>query len=419
MSDVVTTNNHTLTPEQQKICDKFLYGNFVAQLTPTSKPLTREEILYVERLTRGQSNNALWNVLRLDRQTASGSVNYAVVPPNAAMSYGLTQEQLIKENDTTLLELLRIQCVEKVLRSKVVDMVLECGLFLSPRGLYSASPDAYFVTANDLYVPLEIKCPMSYKDITVDEMRNSLGTRKDRYRVKHTALSVNRRKHTTNDVAIFAVEKTDPHYRQMQRQMYVMNAPICVYLVKFKDSFVAQVVRRDETFFATENKTESKTMDMFINMNKRNNLYVHQYKRRESFHNKIHNFTKEQIEQLTLQGLYYNYGNILCAFCSKSFEGDTLYETLVQIHSAACSNDQINNRTDLNVVHVNYFDCQKRVNTLVKIGAPIEYAKWGLFYDNVDKEFKTFCCDIIVNDKCLDVRHADDCQYGKMVVQHN
>ena len=237
--------NRELTASQQELFNKYSYNNYVSQLTSNTFRLPLDEIMQVERATREQSNNPLWNMLRLDRQTASGSASAArSVPQSAAMSYGLCEEKLVK-SDKFLVNKIQ-DVIEKAIKCRVVDKVLECGMFLSSLGLYSASPDAYFVAerlaeneggdddddgsgGDDLvFIPVEIKCPHTYKDRNVDDVRKELGDRNARYRIKHTALSVNKR-----GSYLFAVEQTDAHYRQMQRQMYVLNAPLCVYVVKF------------------------------------------------------------------------------------------------------------------------------------------------------------------------------------------
>ncbi|AWW14487.1 alk-exo [Hyposidra talaca nucleopolyhedrovirus] len=390
-----------LTDEQKKICENYLYSKYVARLgNETASGLNRDEIMRIERLTRGQHENPLWRTLRLDRQTASGSNNQRSLPENAAMSFGITNEKLVKENDVVMNSVR--EAIEHRLNTQVVESVLNCGMFLTPFGLNSASPDAYFVTLEGALVPLEIKCPLSYKETSVDEMRNSMNVRKQRYRVKHTALSVNR-----VGVPVFAVEKTDAHYRQMQRQMYVLDAPICVYLVKFKDSYVIQVVERDEQFVKQEGENEKKIFTGFVKRNKTRQIFLQAHNRRRSFFNQNHMYTEQQVAKLVERGFYYVYGKIECVYCCVKFDTEIECTVLLDSHSCNVKDDK---EIITTVAHPDYFDHSKRTASLLDRHLNPQLADQGVFYNTSQSSLVTFCCNVTIVDE-TSVKHDSNCNY--------
>ncbi|AIU41364.1 alk-exo [Sucra jujuba nucleopolyhedrovirus] len=413
-----------LTCEQQRICDKFLYSNFVNNLTDYDQRLTHDEILEVERMTRGQHENALWKTLRLDRQTASGSSNNSCISETAAMSFGIAQEKSVK-NDCKLFDSIRRR-VEMHLKRSVKDTVLECGMFFSEYGLCAASPDAYFVMDDDSLVPVEIKCPISYKDISVEQMRNSLNTRKSRYRVKHTALSVNK-----TGVPVFTVEQTDPHYRQMQRQMYVLNAPVCVYVVKFSDTCVVCVVDRNWTFSNTERVNEKKMFDMYVRRRKNLKLYLNVEQRKISFRSQNHWYGEQELHRLVSNGFFYVFGEIQCVHCGKKFNTDTPVTRVLELHCCTLPEPLIFDKTtgqptspddnfisakDVNVIHVDYYDHSERTKSLHRCKTDWNFANEGVFYCDKRQLFLTFCCNQIVNDLC-NIVHETNCKFPLLMMQ--
>jgi hypothetical protein len=400
----------SLSEEQQSVLDKYSYYNYVSSLTSKHFRLSRKEILRVETLTRGQSENVLWNLLRLDRQTASsnGKTNNTVVT-NSAMSYGLTQESKVKQN-TMLIEHIK-EHLEAVLKKKIVSTVLESGLFFSEFGLCSASPDAYFVTEHDEFIPLEIKCPYRYKDVSIVELQNSyksrsMGKSKNRYRIAGTAFSMN-----VDGDFVFFMENTDPHYRQVQKQMYIMKAPLCMYLVMFGDnSYVAATVRKDDKFYKKELCAEKNVFEQYVD---KNNSAVHfssQRKRMHTFVNIETSFSPEEIQRLTRSGLYYSFGTLLCAFCKVSF--DASFDADIMLNQHNCENDE-NNEIIIKAKHRDYLDHRKRVISLNRKNVDVGMAAWGLFYDDVDGEFKTFCCGLVNSNFAQ--HHSTDCDYAKII----
>nr|AOL57124.1 alkaline exonuclease [Chrysodeixis includens nucleopolyhedrovirus]AOL57265.1 alkaline exonuclease [Chrysodeixis includens nucleopolyhedrovirus]QGW49253.1 alkaline exonuclease [Chrysodeixis includens nucleopolyhedrovirus]QGW49393.1 alkaline exonuclease [Chrysodeixis includens nucleopolyhedrovirus]QGW49533.1 alkaline exonuclease [Chrysodeixis includens nucleopolyhedrovirus] len=399
----------SLTAEQQQIYDKYCYANYVASLKHDNMKLTQDEILEVEEMTRGQSENFLWRLLRLNRQTASNNKGSNVMfSPNAAMCHGLKEEKKVKDNKNLMSEIQRT--IEIALKTTVIQEIFDCGMFLSSFGLHAASPDAYYVTADMMYIPIEIKCPYTYKDLTYEDVRKTLrknpNSKKERFRIKNTALSVN-----VEGSPLFIVEKTDPHYRQMQRQMYVMNAPICVYLVKFKDSYVATTVYRDSAFYNVELKEEKKIFNMFVNRNKRNLMLTDQYKRKESFEGKhLPQYTELDIRALTRSGLYFDFGQLVCIFCQNRFDVDTPAKEILAKHTNCASNSY--NGIDFDVKHRAYINYSARLKTLSQEHKHL--ASDGLFLDPVDSQYKMFCCGLLIEDD-FNINHVDDCEYSTIV----
>ncbi|AIG63295.1 ALK-EXO [Helicoverpa armigera SNPV] len=410
-----------LTAEQQNIFDKYCFTNYVSQLKSITQLLSRHEIMKIEKATRGQSTNPLWFLLRLDRQTASGSNTNSSsgigLRPIPALTYGLEQETCVKNNES-LLNLIR-ECVERETNKKITETVLDCGMFFSKYGLHSASPDAYFILDDDTIVPMEIKCPHTYRDTTVDEVRRAMNARKERYRIKHTAFSVNR-----NGPARFVVEKTDPHYRQMQRQLHVLDSSLVIYLVRFKDSFVASIVKRDDEFCDKESKTEQTMFKMFVNKNTSAERFRQCAVRIKSFANTT--LTNDNVEKLAKAGFYYSYGNIACAYCDTAFDEDESVDTILDKHKICKSNktsfvknddDDDDDRIDRGIrcVHKEFLTHSMRLKSLVARGADSRFAKWGLFYDTNTKRYKTFCCDLSIDN--FNITHTDNCEYRAVLMQ--
>lgn len=400
---VIASMVESLTPEQKAYYTPFFYNNYVKSLNNYKQRISSEDIKKIEMATRGQTKNFLWNLLRLDRQTASGAgVSTRVVPTTAAMTHGHVEEHNLKNNPALINKLKRT--VEKELNTEIVETVLEAGMFLSPMGLHSASPDAYFRTRGNILVPIEIKCPFMYKDKNFYEVQASLNRKKNRYRVKGTAFSLN----PVGD-PVFVVETTDPHYRQMQRQMYVMNSPLGVYLVKFGDSSVANTVYREDAFCLSEHASESRIFNMIVSKNKAKSMYRLESKRFDTLIN-LQNFTEDEKRNLAAHGIYHQYGILTCAFCQNVADVDCVAEALCDLHDK-CAESKHNER-EINVMFPTFFSNQARVFTLPEHYSA--YSKQGLFYDNVTKEYKTFCCGLKVqNVSHGKINHRDNCEFNK------
>ncbi|ACI47411.1 alkaline exonuclease [Spodoptera litura nucleopolyhedrovirus II] len=399
-----------LSEKQLDFINKYLYVNYVSKLCSTTFRLSREEIASVERNTRGQSKNPAWLVLRLDRHTASGSCNNTSVPQSAAMSYGLVEEDRLKR-DKFLVDQIK-GVIETTLGAKVTKSVLNCGMMLSEFGLFSASPDAIFEVKLEgvdddkvKHIPVEIKCPHTYKDKNFEQVRNVLGVRKDRYRVKHTALSVNRQ-----GEPMFAVERTDPHYRQMQRQMYVMNAPMCVYVVKFYNSYVVLPVLRDQTFYLKEYQTELRLFERFVQRNINMLAYNSEVNRMKSL---CAHYNRDVAKKLAENGVFYDFGELKCIHCDLQFDLDAPVEVILA-KNKYCGDSGIGQMSE--ILNKKYTIHRRRVESLLDCNKRASLADEGVYCDE-NNRLKTFCCGIQVTDENDEIKHSVLCRYNLMLRQ--
>ncbi|ANF29669.1 alk-exo [Catopsilia pomona nucleopolyhedrovirus] len=425
----------SLNPEQTLLFKKYKFNNYVKniRLTQTQlnewrtnktivdpKPLNDDEIMRIEKATRGQSNNDLWTLLRLDRTTASATsaansrANNLFQKP--ALVFGNAQENLVKANNTLMFEHMRAKIVEmcnnnggaQLQSIDIIETVPDCGMFFSKLGLHAASPDSYFKLSDGTYIPVEIKCPYNYRDTTVEQMRSTLGGNKSRYRVKHTALTVNKfgQPH-------FEVVTTDPHYRQMQRQMYTMNAPFCFYVVKFKHNLIVKTVRRDEAFCRKECETESKAYVAFAIENANVSRFQQIDQRVRSFksHGDNHNFNETQTVNLAHRGIYLDYGYLKCVYCT-TFNMDSrepYNSVMARVHDQCTGVPLKQDKFD----NPSFFDHTKRYRSLLKSTQHRECAEsiayFGYYMDE-NNEIKTFCC-AVKSENPTKHNHKPDCAY--------
>lgn len=214
----------------------------------------------------------------------------------------------------------------------IVETVLNCGLFLSSMGIYSASPDGYFVLDDGRLIVMEIKCPFNYRHKTVDDIRENFNKKK-RYRIPCTAFSVNR--FGDGDLR---VEKNNDHYRQMQFQMYVTGAVLAVYIVKFADMPRVFFVNRDEEFIKRIEIKEKKEFNICIQENRKDRVFRFEKNRKRSF---IDNDIDEEIaNRLSSLGFYYSNSVVVCFYCKTTFEFNG------NIHHDYCSKRITNTITD-------------------------------------------------------------------------
>ncbi|BAE72312.1 Alkaline exonuclease [Hyphantria cunea nucleopolyhedrovirus] len=411
----------SLTAEQHVVYDKYKFSAYARSLTLTPAqldtwrhkrvivpaPVSREEALRVEVATRGQSTNALWSLLRLDRSTASrSSGNAGVRAP--ALAFGNVQENKVKMDNVELFARLGQLAAERA-GCAVAEIVLNCGMFISALGLTSASPDAYFAMADGSWVPVEIKCPFSYRDTTVDQMRLELGKANRKYRVKHTALLVNK-----TGPPQFEVVKTHDHYRQMQRQMYVMrNAPVCFYVVRFKQNLVALTVPRDDDFCNKETATESAAFVAFALQNAGRSQFNRGERRRASFVQNAadHVYNAAQVDALVHRGLYLSYGQLRCAYCDGfTLDGRAAFETAMARAHEECTGSALQKH---NLKNAFFLDYNKRYASLLNSSERNNARSLAVqgYYADADGAIKTFCCGVRVASQ----HHSPMCSYLTMI----
>nr|AIU36909.1 ORF125 alk-exo [Cydia pomonella granulovirus]AIU37051.1 ORF125 alk-exo [Cydia pomonella granulovirus]AIU37193.1 ORF125 alk-exo [Cydia pomonella granulovirus]AIU37332.1 ORF125 alk-exo [Cydia pomonella granulovirus]QDW81185.1 alk-exo [Cydia pomonella granulovirus] len=382
---------------QLELARKYSMQNYVRTLTLEHKN-SREEILQLEEATRGQSDNLLWKLLRINRDTASGGSSYCG-GENVAMEYGLRNEKKLKK-DNIVMGII-VERVEEKLNKKVVAQVLECGLFLSDIGLYSASPDAYFVLDSGELVVLEIKCPYTYRNDTFQSVLQQLDGR--RSRVARTAL-----KRVSKQPLILKVEQRNLHYRQMQSQLYVTGAVMAVYMVKFSDMPDIHFVERNEAYIKGLADRERMKLEMYVKENKRNKVMSIERERVNSFRGS--GYAREMVERLAREGLYCWCGNVICYFCGQQFEVDnkSIEEVLGEHKVEQC--DRTNNVSAVRVHdnrYLNVFDRINNLNTVVTTLSSVErrqLAKKGYYYDG--NRLVLYCCG-------GETTHKPECHKGQ------
>ncbi|ACZ63593.1 ALK-EXO [Pieris rapae granulovirus Wuhan] len=373
-----------MSDEQLGFAKKYMLQNYIKTLTESHRNTT-EEIMELEKATRGQAKNVLWKLLRINRTTASGTSGGFYGETTPAMKYGIDNEKLLKKNKIVM-SIIR-EGVEKKLKKEIIEEVLDCGLFLSEIGLYSASPDAYFRLDNNDLVVLEIKCPYTYRNETLESIRLKMNSSRSRYRVPHTAFSVNR-----HDTLHVAVEKRNDHYRQMQAQLYVTGAVMAVYMVKFSDMPEIHFVPRDEKFIKELADRELIKLKMYANENKRSQIMVMEKERLKSFGGSGH---ADKIARLLAKnGMYCWCGNVICFFCKQQFEIiDKSIDIILEEHNKECNRQE--NISMVEVGHERYLNVFDRINNLLNTQKYSlieceELAKKGYFYNGSRLAF--YCC---------------------------
>ncbi|UYE98998.1 MAG: alk-exo [Betabaculovirus sp.] len=385
MAYELAVSTGALTDEQLSLANIYCLQHYVKSLTMTHRN-TPQAIVDLEIATRGQADNVLWKLLRINRTTASGTNNFCG-EPTPAMEYGLCNEKLLKQNHALMS--IVVDSVEKRLQKHVVESVLDCGLFISPIGLYSASPDAYFKLDTGELVVLEIKCPYVYRNKTLEQVRLEKNSTRATYRVQHTALSLNR----TGPLHVTVTKRND-HYRQMQTQMYVTGAVMAVYMVKFSDMPEIHFVERDSEMMDELERRELEKLEMYVKENTRNQVMAME---RERFHSfaRACNVTTTVAKQFARDGLYWWCGVVLCFFCEQQFEvADKSVETVLQEHNTQCNKEGNISMASNVVAHPRYLNIFDRINTFESVPEysvqSKQLATAGLFYDGT--KLVLYCC---------------------------
>nr|AXS01145.1 alk-exo [Spodoptera frugiperda granulovirus] len=399
-------HNLAMSEYEQYLCDKYSYSNYVANLKPDYEN-SHDDIMELERATRGQNDNPLWQVLRLNRKTASNSSGViAFCAENDAMRYGLGNEKLIKQNDMLMRAI--EEKIEERLNSRVVQSVLDCGMFVTPLGFFSASPDGYFVTEDGRIVVLEIKCPYKYKNTDLESIRRGFNNKR-RYRVPHTAFSVNR----TGPLDV-RVEKKNDHYRQIQAQLYVTNGALAVYLVKIGDSEEVHFVERDEQVIRELREREREEHQRVLRENAKQREFLLERNRRVTFEKNVQ-VDEAAAKRLARDGFYDWNGRIRCHFCQKTVELERGVDEVLANH--VC-HTKIGNVRYADVKHRAYVTLQSRIDSFSTLGwsfaDAINVAKLNVFYK--DNTFTYYCCGVKIDCDPNDIKdvvtltnHSDDC----------
>lgn len=370
---------------QLALAKQYCLDNYVKTLTSVNHKNSSEDIFKLEKFTRGQNENMLWKLLRINRITASGATSGFCGEPTTAMNYGLENEKKLKL-DNIVMSIVR-DGIEEKLGKKIKEEVLECGLFLSEIGLYSASPDAYFELETGELVVLEIKCPYKYRNETLHSIKSKMNNTRNRYRIQNTALSINRH----GDIHV-TVEKQNEHYRQMQSQLYVTKAILAVYMVKFQDMPEIHFVERDEEYIKQLREREVIKLKLHVNENKRNNIMVMEKERFKSLQK--NNYDDCVSRALSKDGLYCRNGVVVCYFCNQNFEtADKSTDDIKKEHQICCNKSD--NISMVEVQHGAFLNVIDRINNLKNTNLYSLQdcrllAKQGLFHNG--SKLTMYCC---------------------------
>jgi hypothetical protein len=316
-----------LTRRQEELLNLYRANNYFKYVNYSSQ-LPSEVIMEIEKESRGQSANRFWHEIKAGRPSASGSYG-AFVKQNVAMTYGLDMEENLK-NDPFLKEELSSH-VNNHMKKKYSKCVFNSGVILSKRGVFCASPDAYFSFESDngdetVFVPVEIKNPHRYANQDFDDVVQKLGPRATC--INGTAFRVTDKRNCRLDI-----KPGSAHWVQMQKQMYVMNcAPYALYVVQFgtpegygATSCTAMFAcYRDDNFMKTENENELK----FISLARLRIFDI----RFDTFYNCCN---IQQGKEMASLGLYRKDYSIKCIFCDFDYTNKMSFDIdkILKLHS--------------------------------------------------------------------------------------
>jgi len=195
--------------------------------------MSRDNILVVETLTRGQSANPLWHYVRKGRLTAShfGSILRACrrgsYPPSLFKSllgcYKTSKAPSVQwgiqhESEAVTEYQKHYGCVDEV------------GLFLHPTGVLAATPDR--LQGMDCLV--EVKCPYAHRNSSISDLLQD----------PNFYLAI-------NDEGSFTLKRNHPYYDQCQGQLFLSGRSQVYVFVWLLSGSVRVMLDRDEQWATT------------------------------------------------------------------------------------------------------------------------------------------------------------------------
>ena len=184
--------------------------------------ISEEQRIAVNKATVRQRDNPFWQMIRKGRLTASnfGNVlNCKRVTPSLLKrvlgQYDLPRVQainwgIINENQA-----------KKVFEQKTKLCVEESGIWLELSGMLGASPDGLVGT----YALLEVKCPFTQRDLTIEEAVSS-----GKFYIKK------------NSQGHYELDKGHVYWHQVQGQLYFTGREICFFVVwTTKETLILQI----------------------------------------------------------------------------------------------------------------------------------------------------------------------------------
>ncbi|XP_062844682.1 interferon-induced very large GTPase 1-like [Trichomycterus rosablanca] len=197
----------------------------------SSMKVSVEERKAIQVATVGQNTNPLWHTLRQGRLTAS---NFGAVLPALQKGRNVAPSTFNRLLDPKPLD--NIPAIQwgrdnekeglKKFKALTQMSVKESGLWLSASGVLGASPDGLV----GLSALLEVKCPYSVWDMTIEEAAKN----KDFYLQK--------------EGGIWQLQQTHTYWHQVQGQLHVTQRDICYFVVWTTKDFKIVKIPRDEAW---------------------------------------------------------------------------------------------------------------------------------------------------------------------------
>ena len=201
---VITVEDIVLSEEFVNHVDKKSY------LTEKLR-VTEDQRIALNKATIGQRDNPCWHMIRKGRLTAS---NFGSVLNCKRVTQSLIKRVLGQY------DLSRVQAInwgiineseaKKVFQQKTNLCIEESGLWLHLSGMLGASPDG-LVGRNAL---LEVKCPFTQRDSTIEEAVSS-----DNFYIKK------------NPEGHYELKKEHVYWHQVQGQLHLSEREICFFVV--------------------------------------------------------------------------------------------------------------------------------------------------------------------------------------------
>ena len=206
--------------------------------------LTQEEAKDLEFKTCGQATSNEWHLARLMRVTASLSKDIAarrkpdftpVVRRHLSGHFrGNKATQHGNENEETALKLFTDS------RNDIIDCIRTGLVVNAAQSWLGASPDAIVTMENGEKVLVEIKCPYTARDLTVDEAID-----------KNKSFCMSRMDPSIAECNQVVLKKSHRYYYQVQVQLHVCRINACFFVVwTFKDTKYIRVTK-DDIFLKT------------------------------------------------------------------------------------------------------------------------------------------------------------------------
>ncbi|XP_063931863.1 uncharacterized protein LOC135143855 [Zophobas morio] len=189
----------------------------------------KEEQDKIEETTRGQRENEEWFIQRKNRLTAS--LFGSVVKRRKSSSWAKLVEQICYKSlincPAINYGILNEKTAITAYQEKTKNVVVECGLFVDlENGFLAASPDG-LIGENGI---LEVKCPKSAENLTVEEASKTL-------------------KQFYIDKKQGCLKRTHNYFYQVQGQLHISNREFCDFVVWTRKDLYVEGIFKDDNFW--------------------------------------------------------------------------------------------------------------------------------------------------------------------------